>query len=629
MPFLPMTKAEMQKLGWEQLDFILITGDAYIDHPSFGTAIIGRVLERAGYKVGVISQPDWLTDKDWLELGAPRLGFGISAGNMDSMVNHYTAQRKIRHNDAYSPDDKAGLRPDRATIMYCNKVRQLFKNTPIIIGGIEASMRRICHYDYWQDKVRNPILADAKADILVYGMGEKPILEIADRLNQGIDIKDIKDVLGTVCFDKLPECRDRSCACPEDAVIPAQRDAVIPAQAGIHAVLKTSAHNSIPTIGLPQPLPNGQTLRQTQGDSPCYITLPDAETCSDKQTFLKMSQQFHHNFYQNTIYQKVAGRYIRHNPPAEPMTEQELDAVYNLPFMRLPHPKYDGRPIPAWTQIKDSITSHRGCMGGCNFCTIGYHQGKAIQSRSEKSVLTELDTLAKTKSFKGTVSDIGGPTANMYGMSCKLGYPRTCTRNSCLYPSICKQLDTSHKNVIELLNKALKVDGIKHVFISSGIRFDLALRDDNYIKHIAAHHVGGLLKLAPEHTEPEVLKAMGKTSINLYLDFCELFFAASQKAGKHNSIVPYIIVGHPGSTMNDAIKLGEWLKKRNVRLEQVQEFTPTPMTISTCMYYTGLDFNTGEPIYVPKGRDVRLQKALVMWFEPDNRSLIQETMAKK
>jgi len=577
MPFLPMTKTEMMKLGWKQLDFILVTGDAYIDHPSFGIAIIGRVLENAGFRVGIIAQPDWQSDKDWLELGTPRLGFGISAGNMDSMVNHYTAQKKIRHNDAYSPDDKAGLRPDRATIIYCNKVRQLFKNTPIIIGGIEASLRRIAHYDFWQDKVRNPILADAKADILVYGMGEKPILEIAQKLNSGIDIRDIKDVPGTVVFDVLDECSDnrRGVSCYES------------------------------------------------------ILLPNAETCADKQTFLQMSQLFHNNFYEKTIYQKVAGRYIRHNPPSEPMTEKELDAVYSLPFMRLPHPQYEGKTIPAWIQIKDSITSHRGCMGGCNFCTIGYHQGKAIQSRSETSILFELDTLAKTRTFKGTVSDIGGPTANMYSMTCRLGYPRSCKRNSCLYPAICQQLDTSHKRIVEMLNKALKVKGVNHVFVSSGIRFDLALRDDNYIKHIAAHHIGGLLKLAPEHTEPNVLKAMGKPEISLYLDFCELFFQESQKAGKHNSIIPYIIVGHPGSTMDDAVKLSAWLKKRNIRLEQVQEFTPTPMTISTCMYYTGLDFQTGAPIYVPKGRDIRLQKALVIWFDAENRNLIQEALAKK
>jgi uncharacterized radical SAM protein YgiQ len=580
MPFIPMSKAEMQKLGWDQCDFIIISGDAYVDHPSFGAAIIARTLESAGFKVGIIAQPDWKSDHDWVQLGIPKYGFGITAGNLDSMVNHYTAQKKIRHNDAYSPDDKAGLRSDRATIIYCNVVRRLFKNVPIIIGGVEASMRRIAHYDFWQDKVRNPILADSKADILVYGMGEKPILAIADKLNQGIPVSDIKDVPGTVVFDNPPS-------------------AVIPEQAGIHAVVKEGV-----------------------------IMLPDSESCSDKQTFHQMSLLFHHNFQEKIIYQKVAGRYIKHNPPAEPMTEKELDGVYALPFMRLPHPKYGKSIIPAWVQIKDSITSHRGCMGGCSFCTIGYHQGKAIQSRSEQSVLKELRTLSQSQSFKGTVSDIGGPSANMYGMKCRLGFPKSCKRNSCLYPEICSQLDTSHKQITAHLNKALKVEGINHVFISSGIRFDLALKDENYIRQIALHHTGGLLKLAPEHSEPEVLRAMGKPEIKLYLDFCELFFAIGQKAGKRNNVVPYIIAGHPGSTLEDAIKLGLWLKKRNVRLEQVQEFTPTPMTLSTCMYYTGLDFETGKPIFVPKGRDVRLQKALVMWHEHVNKPQIKEALSK-
>ena len=591
MPFLPMTKTEMSVLGWKQCDYIIVTGDAYVDHPSFGAAIIARVLESAGFKVGIIAQPDWKSDQDWLQLGTPKYCFGITAGNLDSMVNHYTAQKKIRHNDAYSPDDKAGLRPDRATIIYCNKVRQLYKNIPIIIGGVEASMRRIAHYDYWQDKIRNPILADAKADILVYGMGEKPILEIADRLSQGIPVKAITDVPGTVVFDS-----------PEH-VIPAKAgildNSVIPAQAGTQPVFDND-----------------------------IIILPDAETCSDKTTFHQMSQTLHHNFHDKIIYQKVAGRLITHNPPPEPMTEAELDRIYSLPFMRLPHPKYAGKTIPAFIQIKDSITTHRGCMGGCNFCTIGYHQGKAIQSRSEKSILNELETLTKTKTFKGTVSDLGGPSANMYKIKCRLGFPPSCKRDSCLYPDICKQLETSHQQIINLLNKALKVKGIKHVFVSSGIRFDLALKDENYIRQIAAFHTSGLLKVAPEHTEPHVLKAMGKPSIKLYLDFCELFYQASQTAKKNNSIVPYIIAGHPGSTLGDAIKLGLWLKQQNLRLEQVQEFTPTPMTVSTCLYYTGLGFETGQPIYVPKGRDVRLQKALVMWHDPQNKTLIKEALSK-
>ncbi len=587
MKSLPMTRAELKQLGWRQCDFIIITGDAYVEHPSFGAAIIARMLEKAGFKVGVIAQPDWKTDRDWLELGAPRLGFGITAGNMDSMVNHYTAQRKIRHDDSYSPDGKAGLRPDRATIIYCNKVRQLYKNVPIIIGGVEASMRRIAHYDYWQDKVRNPILADAKADILVYGMGEKAILEIADRLNQGISIHDVRDVKGTVVFDLPPE-------------------SAIPAQAGIQPVLQEQYCLCLDNV----------------------ILLPDAESCSEKRAFYEMSKLFHYNFHDQIIYQKVAGRYIRHNPPADPLSQKELDSIYALPFTRLPHPRYGRSVIPAWVQIKDSVTSHRGCLGGCNFCAIGYHQGKAIQSRSKQSILTELKGLTRQKSFNGTVSDIGGPSANMYGINCKLGFPASCKRDSCLYPEICPQLETSHQRITELLRSALKVEGIRNVFVSSGIRFDLALQDENYIRQIALYHTGGLLKLAPEHAEPDVLQAMGKPSVKLYLDFCELFYQATQQAGKKSGIVPYIIAGHPGSTLKDAINLGLWLKQRNVKLEQVQEFTPTPMTVSTCMYFTGLDYGTGKPIYVPKGRDVRLQKALVLWHNPENRHLVKEALVK-
>lgn len=568
MSFLPMSKKEMNKLGWHQCDFILITGDAYVDHPSFGIAIIARVLENKGFKVGIIAQPDWKSDKDWLELGTPKYGFGITAGNLDSMVNHYTAQKKLRHNDVYSPDNKAGLRPDRATIVYCNKVRQHYKNIPIIIGGVEASMRRISHYDYWQDKIRNPILADSKADILVYGMGEKSITEIAYKLSNGIPIHDINNVKGTSVFDsKLVLSKDS-------------------------------------------------------------ILLPDAENCSEKSTFHLMSKTFHHNFQTKFIYQKVSGRYILHNHPSKPLSQDELDSIYALPFTRLPHPKYKNCTIPAWVQIKDSVTSHRGCLGGCNFCTIGYHQGKAIQSRSEKSVLTEINTLTRLKTFKGTISDIGGPSSNMYYINCDRGFPVTCNRQSCLYPEICSQLIVSHQKIIDLLNKSMRIKGVKHVFISSGIRFDLALKDDNYIKQIATYHTGGLLKLAPEHSESEVLKAMGKPSIKLYLDFCEQFYQFSKKAGKNNNIVPYIIAGHPGSSMGDAIKLGLWLKKRNIKLEQVQEFTPTPMTVSTSMYYTGIDFETDKPIFVPKGRDVRLQKALVMWQVPQNKSLIKEALSK-
>ncbi|MFB3844124.1 MAG: YgiQ family radical SAM protein [Candidatus Cloacimonadaceae bacterium] len=567
--FLPTSSSEMAQRGWKQCDFIIITGDAYIDHPSFGAAIISRVLEKADFKVGIIAQPDWKSDNDWLELGAPKYAFGITAGNLDSMVNHYTAQKKLRHNDAYSPEGKFGLRPDRATIIYCNKVRQIYKGVPIIIGGLEASLRRIAHYDFWQDKVRNPVLADAKADILIYGMAEKPLREIALKLKKGIPLSEMKNIKGTVVFDTLP----------------------------------ASTEN-------------------------CLL-LPPAEECSDKQTFYTMTKLFHANFREKIIYQQVARRFIRHNPPPEPLTEKELDAVYSLPYTRLPHPKYGKSIIPAWVQIKDSITTHRGCVGGCNFCSIGYHQGKAVQSRSETSILQEINKLTRQPFFKGTVSDLGGPSANMYGLTCHQDFPLSCKRNSCLYPNICSNLEISQQRITELLKQSLQTKGVKHVYVASGIRFDLALHNPDYIKQIALYHTGGLLKLAPEHTEPEVLKAMGKPEIKMYTDFCKIFHKITYSAGKKSGIVPYLIAGHPGCTLDAAIRLGLWLKQRNIRAEQVQEFTPTPMTISTCMYYTGLDFETGKPIYVPKGREIRLQKALITWHIPKNKPLIAEALKKE
>ncbi len=565
MSYLPMSQSEMSKHGWQQVDFIIITGDAYVDHPGFGAAVIGRYLQSKGYRVGIIAQPDWRKDEDFLQLGIPLLGFGITAGNMDSMVNHYTAQKKLRHDDAYSPGGISGLRPDRATLIYCNKVRQLFKNIPLIIGGIEASMRRIAHYDFWSDKVRNSILADSKADILVYGMGERAIGEILDNLKAGIPVTEITNVRGTVFFSS-PQ---------ENATI-----------------------------------------------------LPDAEDCRDKKIFYEMNRIFYHNFRITPLYQKTAGRWLKHNIPAEPLNEKEMDKLYALPFMRKPHPRYHGRTIPAWVQIKDSITSHRGCFGGCNFCTLGYHQGRVIQSRSEASILEEIVRIARDKEFKGTISDIGGPTANMYGMSCRQGFPASCRRNSCLYPAICQNLNISHKKIISLFKKALKIPEINHLFVASGIRYDLALTDTEYISQIAHSHTGGQIKLAPEHTELQVLKAIGKPHIKLYLDFCELFRKAAKQKDNQSRIVPYMIVGHPGCSMKNAVKLGIWLKEKNIRLGQVQEFTPTPMTISTCMYYSGLDFESGKPIFIPKGREIRLQKALVYWYDKKYSIYIKEALRK-
>ncbi|MCK9584363.1 MAG: YgiQ family radical SAM protein [Candidatus Cloacimonetes bacterium] len=542
MPFLPTNKAELQALGLPELDIILISGDAYIDHPSFGTALLGRLLESAGFRVGIIAQPDWSKNEDFLVLGRPRLFFGISSGNMDSMVNHYTAQRKKRNDDAYSPDGQSGKRPDRAVMIYTNIVRRLFKGTPVIIGGIEASLRRIAHYDFWQDKVRNSILADSKADLLIYGMAEKPILEVAEALKAGIKISELTDILSTVCYVSKPD----------------------------------------------------GTL------------LPDAELCKNKLTFHQMNRLFYENVQTTALYQLNGGRYIKHNPPAEPLTTSEMDKIYQLPYMRAPHPRYAGHNIPAWEQIRQSITSHRGCYGGCNFCAIAIHQGRKIQSRSAQSILSE------AKKLPGVISDLGGPSANMYDSKCRLGFPDSCKRRSCLFPQICPNLSFDHDVQIRLLDAVAALPKVKHVFVASGIRHDMALGNRRYISAIAQKYTGGRLKLAPEHSSDSVLKLMGKPSIARFEDFAKQYFAEVNKAGIKRQIIPYIIIGHPGTTSEDALHLKNWLQRNNIKVEQVQEFTPTPMTISTCMYYTGLNFDLGTPIPVPSPGEVRKQKELIL-----------------
>jgi len=548
MPYLPICQSDLQSRGWDYLDIIIISGDAYVDHPSFAAAIIGRSLEAAGFRVGIIAQPDWTKDEDFLALGSPRLFFGISAGNMDSMVNHYTAQRKLRHDDAYSPDGVYGKRPDRASIIYTNVLKRLFKGVPVVLGGIEASLRRIAHYDYWQDKIRNSILSDAKADILIYGMGEKPVIELAKRLVSGEAISDIQDLSSSVVFAKTA---------PEATA----------------------------------------------------VLLPEAALCSDKLQFYAMTKLFTTNSQDKILYQKTAGRWLKHNPPASALATQEMDAIYSLPFEYKPHPIYQNKTIPAFEQIKASLTSHRGCYGGCNFCAIACHQGRIIQSRSADSLLSE------AKMHKGTISDVGGPTANMYGSFCKRGFPDSCKRRSCLFPSLCSNLEFNHTQQLGTLDSIAKLPNIKHVFIASGIRHDMAVKDDKYIAALAVRYTGGRLKLAPEHSVPKILKLMGKPEIDVYEAFCKKFYAQTKAAGIKRQIVPYLIIGHPGTTMEEAMERRNWLKKNHIKVEQVQEFTPTPMSISTCMYYTGLDFDTGEPIEIPSPGQIRKQKQLVLDLE--------------
>jgi len=532
----------MKARGWSVCDIILISGDAYIDHPSFGVPIIARTLEAAGFRVGIIAQPDWHNDADFMALGAPRLFFGISSGNMDSMVNHYTAQRRLRSDDAYSPQGKSGKRPDRAVMIYTNIIKRLYKGIPVLIGGVEASLRRVAHYDFWQNKVRNSILADSKADLLIYGMAEHTITDLAQKMNAGKHISELNDLPSTVCF-----CKE---------------------------------------AGEPR--------------------LPDADQCGDKNTFHLMNRVFYDNYATKALFQLNGGRWIKHNPPAPALPGKELDRIYSLPFMNAPHPIYGDQRIPAWEQIKQSITSHRGCYGGCNFCAIAVHQGRRIQSRSAVSIIAE------ARKLKGTISDVGGPSANMYGSYCKLGFPDSCPRRSCIFPEICPNLVLDHEAQLHLLDAISKLPDIKHVFIASGIRHDLVLGNKRYIKAIATKYTGGRLKLAPEHSAPNVLKLMGKPPIERFEAFSKEYFEELRSSGLKRQIIPYIIIGHPGTTMEDAIALKHWLEKHKIHVEQVQEFTPTPMTISTCMYYTGLDFESGSPIHIPSPGEIRKQKELIV-----------------
>ncbi|MFO7896591.1 MAG: YgiQ family radical SAM protein [Candidatus Cloacimonadales bacterium] len=562
--FLPTNKAEMRARGWQALDIIIVTGDAYIDHPSFGAALIGRHLEAQGYRVGIIAQPAWQNDKDFLALGQPKLFFGVTAGNLDSIVNHYTAQRKLRQTDAFSPDGQIGKRPNLPSIVYTQKIKKLFKNCPVVLGGVEASLRRLPHYDYYSDKIRNSILFDSKADILVYGMGEKPILQIAHALASEQDIAEIKAIPGTVVTAKSPE--------------------------------------------------EGYLLPEYSPD----FSLED---------FYHMSLRFEENFRSQILYQKFGQRYLKHNPPALALNCAEMDNLYALPFARAPHPRYNDQKLTAFEQIKNSVTSHRGCFGGCAFCSIGYHQGKTISSRSQDSISSEIKTISNTAGFHGTISDVGGPSANMYQMYCKLGISATCLRRSCLYPQICPHLQHSHQPILDLLQKCRQIDGVKNLFIGSGVRFDLALDEEKYIQQLAKNYTSGLLKLAPEHKNSRTLQIMHKPDFSQYQNFSVKYAAASKKAGKNQTIVPYMIVGHPGSDLKAALELAIYLKKNNIHLQQIQEFTPTPMSESTLAYLTGKTLD-GQKVYVPRGREIRLQKALVQWYEPKNRKLIIEALKK-
>jgi uncharacterized radical SAM protein YgiQ len=575
----PVSAADMRALGWDYVDVVFVTGDAYVDHPSFAMAILHRVLASAGFRVAMLSQPDWRSCEPWRQFGRPRLFFAVSAGNMDSLINHYTANKKVRNDDAYSPGGKIGLRPDRATLAYCQRCREAFPGVPVIAGGVEASLRRLAHYDYWSDTVRRSILLDSKADLLVFGMGEKLIVEIANRLAAGKSVRECRDMRG-----------------------------VAYALGANESELPLTTHHS-PLTQLPS----------------------FEEVKSDKLAFAEATRLIHVNtnaYNAAALVQFHDRQAVIANTPDLPLTEAEMDAIYDLPYSRRPHPSYK-EPIPALEMIKDSVTIMRGCFGGCTFCSITAHQGRIIQSRSKESILKEVRSLGNDPDFKGIVSDLGGPTANMYQMRCtRPEVEAKCKRLSCVHPTICKLLGTDHGPLIDLMKRSRKEPGIRKVLVSSGIRMDLAQLDEDYVRELATHHVGGRLKVAPEHTDAGVLELMKKPSIDNFGSFARQFQKASKQAGKPKQfLLPYFIASHPGSDLNAMIDLAVYLKRNGYRPDQVQDFIPAPFDVATCMYYTGIDPFTKKPVQVARNlRDRKLQRALMQFFKPQNYFEVREAL---
>jgi uncharacterized radical SAM protein YgiQ len=577
----------MAERGWSELDILIVTGDAYVDHAAFGPILIARFLEGRGYKVGVVAQPDWRNVDDITRMGRPRLFVGVSAGNLDSMLNKLTAQKKVRSEDQYSPDGRTNARPNRASIVYSNLCRQAFPGLPIVLGGIEASLRRIAHYDYWSDSVRRSILLDAKADLLVFGMGERAAWEIAQRLAKGEPLSSLSDIRGTAHVKNNP----------------GEWQAV--AEAASRFVRDGRA-----------------------------VVLPSYEEVTrDKAAFAKMSRAFQYETNAHNarpLLQVHGDQAVYFNPPALPLAEAEMDELYDLPFLRAPHPSYQGRRIPAFDTVKESIVTMRGCFGGCTFCSITEHEGRIIQSRSAASVLREVRALSRMAGFSGVISDLGGPTANMYKLACKDERTESaCRRLSCVHPGVCENLQTDHRPLIDLMRSVRKEKGIKKVFIASGIRYDLAERSPEFIDELARHHTGGQLSVAPEHNNPNVLKRMKKPGIESYERFAQAFCQASEAAGKEQYLIPYFITGHPGSTLKDTIELALYLKRNNMRPRQIQDFIPTPMAIATAMYYTGVDPLSGEDVYVARDlREKRMMKALILWWDPKQHDLAREALHK-
>jgi len=579
--FLPTTREEMTARGWDEIDILIVNGDAYVDHPAFGGALIGRFLEARGFRVGMIAQPDWTDTKDLLRMGVPRIMVGITAGNLDSMLNKLTAQKKIRSEDQYSPGGKVGLRPNRASVVYGNLCRRAFPGVPIVLGGIEASLRRIAHYDYWADQVRRSVLLDSKVDLLIFGMGERPVWEVAERLRKGEPIRAIRDVRGTA-----------------------------------HALRKGEWES----IEASKYVTDGKT-----------VVLPSYEAvAASKEAFAEMSRAF--QFETNPgnarpLLQPHGTEAVYFNPPAFPLETKFMDDLYDLPFARVPHYHY-AEPIPAYETVKHSIVTMRGCFGGCTFCSITEHEGRVIQSRSAESILREVRALRRMDDFHGTITDLGGPTANMYQMACKDdAIEKACRRMSCVFPDVCENLNTDHGPLLKLMKSVREEQGVGKVYIASGIRYDLAERSPEFISELAKHHTGGQLSVAPEHSSKDVLDRMKKPGIESYERFAEQFKCASEDSGKNQFLVPYFISGHPGSTLDDMIDLAQYLKRTGSRPRQVQDFIPTPMSMAACMYYTGIDPFTRKPVYTAKDmKEKRLQKALMFYWDVHHHDEVREAL---
>nr|WP_211371192.1 YgiQ family radical SAM protein [Dechloromonas hortensis] len=641
-----MSRAEMDALGWDSCDIILVTGDAYIDHPSFGMALIGRLLEAQGFRVGILVQPDWNSAADFKKLGKPNLFFGVTAGNMDSMINRYTADRKIRSDDAYTPNAEPNKRPDRAVTVYAQRCREAFPGTPIIVGSIEASLRRIAHYDYWSDKVRRSVLPDSKADLLIFGNAERAVVEVAHRLAKGEKISEIRDLRGTAFMVSpgwLPS---------DDWDVMDSTEVDTPGPLAKHAdpyAMESDLKNGQDSASTTAPPPGEHPVRivsraerlaaRKERRAHTVVRIPSYEQVKDDPVlYAHASRTLHlesNPGNARALVQAHGERDVWLNPPPFPLSTEELDQVYELPYARRPHPSYGEAKIPAWEMIRFSVNIMRGCFGGCTFCSITEHEGRIIQSRSEDSVIREIEEMRdKTPGFTGVVSDLGGPTANMFHLKCKdEKIESACRRLSCVYPDICENMNTDHSQLISLYRRARSIKGVKKVQIGSGLRYDLAVRSPEYIKELVTHHVGGYLKIAPEHTEEGTLSKMMKPGIGSYDRFKQLFDRFSREAGKEQYLIPYFIAAHPGSTDEDMLNLALWLKKNNFRLDQVQAFVPTPMALATTMYHTErnplkkLQRNGGEVVgAVRNGRQRKLQKAFLRYHDPVNWPLLREAL---